>query len=630
MYSDGAPEFIVDQGVYYPAPINYGYYYTGYETPGEWDGNHHFMDGQEVQYLGGQIENFPYQYYYTPGYDYTQPIYNPYDPYASGAVVGSDVPQVYATPPQYNDYVPPAPYYHTAVQPRPDLFMNPSPGNTTNGSLPSRIGAKQTLSSTSAPFTMVSPSPTLKHTHNMPEKSKESGIVQRQTHINERGSNGSAQVTNNIMSNGTAQPYDKQLKNTHPVGGALSNYRPGVYQTVGVNKSNPAFYGGGSVKNLTVPSNVPSDQTLAQPAKKLDHQLVVKSYTTKAGHSDTEGNIVILPDQYNKADFPVDYAIARFFVIKSYSEDDVHKSIKYNVWSSTPNGNKKLDKAYEDAQRVAEKDSQGCPVFLFFSVNASGNFCGVAEMMGRVDFHKDMDFWQQDKWSGSFPVKWHFIKDVPNVKFRHITLENNENNPVTYSRDTQEVMIKPGLEVLKIFKAHASRASLLDDFMYYESREKFMHEERAKQSSKRFGGPVFLPALDLPPPRKLNYVVNVPSAKDNQVINQKDMSSKDVSASPSTNQVTSTTEATVTSTSEIIKPSKGEPNGDLVASLKIGSLTISSEKARSSPTPTPSSLDPEATFTVGTMPVKINGLKKSATSRTSAGQPQDVRPQKVD
>jgi len=50
-----------------------------------------------------------------------------------------------------------------------------------------------------------------------------------------------------------------------------------------------------------------------------------------------------------------------------------------------------------------------------------------------------MDFWQQDKWNGFFPVKWHIIKDVPNPQFRHILLENNENKPVTNSRDTQEV-----------------------------------------------------------------------------------------------------------------------------------------------------------------------------------------------
>jgi hypothetical protein len=72
-------------------------------------------------------------------------------------------------------------------------------------------------------------------------------------------------------------------------------------------------------------------------------------------------------------------------------------------------------------------------------VNASAQFCGVAEMLGPVDFDKSVDYWQQDKWSGQFSVKWHIIKDVPNSQFRHIVLENNDNKPVTNSRDTQEV-----------------------------------------------------------------------------------------------------------------------------------------------------------------------------------------------
>lgn len=69
-------------------------------------------------------------------------------------------------------------------------------------------------------------------------------------------------------------------------------------------------------------------------------------------------------EQYNRADFPDSYSEAKFFVIKSYSEDDIHRSIKYNVWASTPNGNRKLDAAYKEAKDKAVE----CPVFLFFSV----------------------------------------------------------------------------------------------------------------------------------------------------------------------------------------------------------------------------------------------------------------------
>lgn len=78
---------------------------------------------------------------------------------------------------------------------------------------------------------------------------------------------------------------------------------------------------------------------------------------------------------------------------------------------------------------------------MVHQVNGSGHFCGLAEMVGPVDFHKDMDFWCQDKWTGCFPVRWHIIKDVPNYTLQNILLQNNENKPVTHSRDTQEVSI---------------------------------------------------------------------------------------------------------------------------------------------------------------------------------------------
>jgi YTH domain-containing family protein len=60
-------------------------------------------------------------------------------------------------------------------------------------------------------------------------------------------------------------------------------------------------------------------------------------------------------------------------------------------------------------------------------------------MVGAVDWQKDMDFWSTNKWSGSFPVKWHIIKNVYNPALRSILLQNNEDKPVTSSRSMQEV-----------------------------------------------------------------------------------------------------------------------------------------------------------------------------------------------
>merc|ERR1711994_760547 len=135
-------------------------------------------------------------------------------------------------------------------------------------------------------------------------------------------------------------------------------------------------------------------------------------------------------NEYNPRDFDLSPKNARFFVVKSYSEDDIHRSIKYEIWCSTEHGNKRLDGAFK------EREARG-PVFLFFSVNGSGHFCGMAQMLCGVDYSSSAGVWAQDKWKGQFKVKWIYVKDVPNSQLRHIRLENNENKPVTNSRDTQ-------------------------------------------------------------------------------------------------------------------------------------------------------------------------------------------------
>ena len=169
-------------------------------------------------------------------------------------------------------------------------------------------------------------------------------------------------------------------------------------------------------------------------------------------------------NQYNPRDFNLNPRGARFFIIKSYSEDDIHRSIKYSIWCSTDHGNKRLDQAFK------EREAKG-PIYLFYSVNGSGHFCGMAQMMSSLDYKNDAGVWAQDKWKGKFEVKWIYVKDVPNSQLRHIRLENNENKPVTNSRDTQEVPPEKGKQVLKIIHNYKHSTSIFDDFGHYEKRQ---------------------------------------------------------------------------------------------------------------------------------------------------------------
>ncbi|CAF0844174.1 unnamed protein product [Brachionus calyciflorus] len=167
-------------------------------------------------------------------------------------------------------------------------------------------------------------------------------------------------------------------------------------------------------------------------------------------------------NSYNPIEFNITPSSARFFVIKSYSEDDVFVSIKHNVWCSTEHGNRRLNSAFI-------KGEGNTPVYLFFSVNGSRHFCGMAEMTSTVDFNRKTNLWSQDKWRGCFQVKWIYVKDVPNSLLRNIKLENNDNKPVTNSRDTQEIPFDKGIQVLKVFHTFQHSSSIFDDFDHYEN-----------------------------------------------------------------------------------------------------------------------------------------------------------------
>ncbi|EEQ40667.1 YTH family protein [Clavispora lusitaniae] len=140
---------------------------------------------------------------------------------------------------------------------------------------------------------------------------------------------------------------------------------------------------------------------------------------------------------------------ARFFVIKSYSPLDVEAALKHCVWTSTELGNKKLAKAFEET-------SDG--IFLFYSVNGSSRFCGVAQMQAQIDYTKETDIWvESTRWKGIFPVQWHFVIDIPNKFFRLLRVPANENKPVTNSRDTQELPHEVGVAMLNIFSGFHSQ-----------------------------------------------------------------------------------------------------------------------------------------------------------------------------
>ncbi|KAF8083270.1 hypothetical protein N665_0786s0014 [Sinapis alba] len=471
------------------SPQAQGFYYRGYENPtGEWDEYSSYVNVEALDITSPVGFNENASLVYQTGYGYNPQM--PYGPYSPAASPLPSEGQLYS--PYYQQVVPPSMQYISSptqpeltslvgvdqqgdnIGPRPSY--HPHPIGPFNGSQPSLGFDGGIWSDWSKPSDM--------HRHSSPispalspssfgsyGRNLSMGWSQRQRSFYGFGSGSNSYNRGYMHSGGHSQGsnYGSRL---------VSNVGMGNQSWIGVDNikgrgrvSDPSL-GGGYDGNYGILNEQNRGPRASKPKTQVSEELD-SSADTKTNNKDSPKE----PNN-NNHDFVTDYNNAKLFIIKSYSEDNVHKSIKYNVWASTANGNKKLDAAYREAK---DEKEQPCPVFLLFSVNASSQFCGVAEMIGPVDFEKSVDYWQQDKWCGQFPVKWHIIKDVPNSQFRHIILQNNDNKPVTNSRDTQEVKLEQGIEMLKIFKNYDAETSILDDFVFYEEREKIIQEKKARR-----------------------------------------------------------------------------------------------------------------------------------------------------
>ncbi|WFD45307.1 hypothetical protein MPSI1_003989 [Malassezia psittaci] len=146
---------------------------------------------------------------------------------------------------------------------------------------------------------------------------------------------------------------------------------------------------------------------------------------------------------------------ARAFVIKSFTKADVETSLHHAVWTSTEKGNHRLNQAWLESSHLG-------PIYLFFSVNGSGRFCGIAQMTSGLDYSQTTTIWaEQHRWKGLFRVHWLLVKDIPNAHLRGILLQlRGEVKSVTQSRDTQELPMNVCHELLRIFYAHNGYSSL--------------------------------------------------------------------------------------------------------------------------------------------------------------------------
>eukprot|EP00456_Euglypha_rotunda_P062865 TRINITY_DN53063_c0_g1_i7.p1 TRINITY_DN53063_c0_g1~~TRINITY_DN53063_c0_g1_i7.p1 ORF type:complete len:181 (-),score=16.65 TRINITY_DN53063_c0_g1_i7:11-553(-) len=106
----------------------------------------------------------------------------------------------------------------------------------------------------------------------------------------------------------------------------------------------------------TVPNGVGYRKRIPQTTQTTQTQATqtqtqAETETTETGEK-VQQNPIALKLGVNPETFDINPTFARFFVIKSYSAEDVHKSIKYGVWTSTKQIGRAVQQECRDRSRM--------------------------------------------------------------------------------------------------------------------------------------------------------------------------------------------------------------------------------------------------------------------------------------
>lgn len=137
---------------------------------------------------------------------------------------------------------------------------------------------------------------------------------------------------------------------------------------------------------------------------------------------------------------------ARFFVIKSNNADNVQIAKAKAVWSTLPQNETNLAKAFKEARNV----------LLIFSVKESGKFAGFARMSTEPKSGPQVDWVLPPGISakalgGVFEIDWICKKELSFTCTTHLYNPWNEGKPVKIGRDGQEIEPKVAQELCKLF-----------------------------------------------------------------------------------------------------------------------------------------------------------------------------------
>ena len=151
-----------------------------------------------------------------------------------------------------------------------------------------------------------------------------------------------------------------------------------------------------NMPNFVVPPIMPSLQ--AAPPQNL----ITQPFLHLSAYDDDATIKKAFPSamNYNDPNFdPDSIKSAEFFIVRSTCDDDIHKSIKYGIWTSGYRNNQVFHNAYVEAKKT------NSPVYFFYTVVGSEQYSGVAMMTSDVDMNKSFNYWWEEaKWTSGISL----------------------------------------------------------------------------------------------------------------------------------------------------------------------------------------------------------------------------------
>uniref|UniRef100_A0A8C4XPF2 3'-5' RNA helicase YTHDC2 n=1 Tax=Falco tinnunculus TaxID=100819 RepID=A0A8C4XPF2_FALTI len=147
-----------------------------------------------------------------------------------------------------------------------------------------------------------------------------------------------------------------------------------------------------------------------------------------------------IPVKGSKPPSPRPNMSVRYFIMKSSNLQNIDISQQKGIWSTMPNNEHKLNRAFGESSMV----------YLIFSVQGSGHFQGFARMASEIGCEKSQD-WGSAGFGGVFKVEW-IRKESIAFQFAHHLLNPwNDNKKVQVSRDGQELEPQVGEQLLQLW-----------------------------------------------------------------------------------------------------------------------------------------------------------------------------------